>query len=45
MRVSTGTVSRWISGKRTPLLDSACRIDEAIGFPTSVWRTSHRLAA
>jgi transcriptional regulator with XRE-family HTH domain len=42
----TGLVSRWVSGERTPTLEMACRICEAIGLPVEAWRRrSHRSAA
>lgn len=43
--VTTGIVSRWISGERTPTVEMACRIFDAVGLPVDVWRRNHRSAA
>lgn len=38
--VSEGAVSRWFSGKRTPSLEMAFRLENEIGLDASVWRSS-----
>jgi transcriptional regulator with XRE-family HTH domain len=36
--VSSAVVSRWLSGDRTPSLEMACRIENALGIPVEAWR-------
>jgi len=43
---SSGVISRWISGERSPSLEMACRIFDATKLPITVWRSrKHRSAA
>lgn len=38
--VSRGTVSRWLSGARTPSLRMAVRVHELLGVPEDAWVTA-----
>lgn len=43
LRVSTSTVSRWVSGKLSPTTDHRTAIGAAFGIPVDSWLTPHEI--
>jgi transcriptional regulator with XRE-family HTH domain len=38
--IRDSTVSRWLSGERSPSRDMACRIEAVLGIPVEAWQKS-----